>query len=97
MYLNQQIPDQRDIVIAPSMSEAIYLLEERAAERHGRIAPDVHEADLVRLSHVPQRWGKTAKFKAKASILRGTSKYEGFLWESFCRAYGTKEDKSSAS
>jgi len=44
MYFNQQISDQRDILIAHSMSEAIYSLEERAAERHGRITPDVHEA-----------------------------------------------------
>jgi hypothetical protein len=52
--------------------------------------------DFALLSHVPQRWAATAKFKAKASILRGTSKYEGFIWESFCGAFGTKKDKSSA-
>jgi hypothetical protein len=52
--------------------------------------------DFARLSHVPQRWAETAKFKAREILLRGTRKYKGFIWESFCGAFGTKKDKSSA-
>jgi hypothetical protein len=42
-------------------------------------------------------WVKIARQRAKELVLRGTSKYDRFLWESFCREFGAKkQDKSSA-
>jgi len=40
-YLNDQIPDRRNHWIIGALRESISLLEERAAERHGRPFPKV--------------------------------------------------------
>lgn len=35
-YLNNQIPDKRNEIVLDSLRACLYLLEERAADRHGR-------------------------------------------------------------
>ncbi len=43
-YVNNQIPDPRNVEAVGLLERVIYLLEERAAERHGRIPPTVWES-----------------------------------------------------
>ncbi len=43
-YVNAQIPDERTERAIRHMEEAVYLFENRAAERHGRNPPTLREA-----------------------------------------------------
>lgn len=43
-YLDGQIPDDRNKIATGHLGRAIYLLEQRAAERHGRKPPSPFEA-----------------------------------------------------
>ncbi len=43
-YLNNQIPDPRNLEAMELVERTIFLLEERAAERHGRMPPTQKES-----------------------------------------------------